>query len=475
MQLLTGLHSGCFDPVAPKTFEVFCMSAMHVRGTVLMCLDDKTSERSPVVGAGLWPATHSLQQKPIGQIRMEHASVPKVASAQAIADADLDDHDAPTDPTDEDLLGSGYGFSDDVANSSTKSQLLDEELGTQAIEAEKSSCIREAVHGKKKSARGDKKATEAIKSNKCNDVALLDDAVDLVRSMHANANVVLTSAELEEEAVLLLVRELQKQKSGTQPTLAGSGTTAGNAAEKADEVQQLLSNAPKRKQKYACFEDDSAFLQQVLKQPDFESASESGGDEMVADAATAQAADAARACESQDSIRLQRKTQKAMEMWSASVSATLRSILDRRQRMLRGLANNEEVSLLATRPSNMLAQEFSVDTEQASDAAVEIVCVKWTDPQNRKGRIVRVDAKNRVVWAPSHLFGKEVQSQIFSFNDYTDLLHASGAQSRKFKGQCRDAFPDDVVRFLAFCRLICSYANQEPRQQQRMGRFGELL
>ena len=269
MQLLTGLHSGCCDAVAPDTFEIFCLSAVHVEGRTLKCLD-LYDQSSP--GLSFASAESALQHEPISNIKMEVPSGRKAAPLDAIEDGDVEDHD---------LLRSGYGFSDDVASSNVEAQQMDDELGTEVVQKEQASRIRQALHGKQKP--GKQKQASAADA-RCDDVSLLDQAVELVREMHAASNITLTSAELEEEAVLMLVRQMEKDKekakklSGSSSQLHGpaSGFQHGEAAP-VDEVQQLFnthgSQRPGMKQKYACFEDDGAFLQEVLAQQEQDSSS----------------------------------------------------------------------------------------------------------------------------------------------------------------------------------------------------------
>ncbi|CAE7717143.1 unnamed protein product [Symbiodinium sp. CCMP2456] len=463
VELLTGLHSGCFDPVAPQTFEVFCMSAMHVDGARLMCLDEKSVNVGPAAGL---ISLSSTTASPLGQKAITHIKMEKVAKATAgpVAAAPEGIADA-AGPTDSDLLNSGYGFAEDVENSNAEAAKMDEELGTELIEAEKAARIRKAVSGKKKPG-AQLSGTAPSTGLQCTDVSLLDEAVQLVENMHSHHS--LSRDELEEEAVLMLVRAAQ-----AKPPASGQ----------ADEMQQLLVTTPERKrsqQQYACFEDDQSFLQHILGSgdQDAEDADAYGSDPEEAGASVAQpvAALAVTSEGASSPVKVEaaaecqlKKTKRAAALWAKSFSATLGSILDRSRRMQLGLGHNEEVSLLATRPCDMLAQAFSADGADTygQDSALEIVCVKWTDPVRREGRTVRIDAKSRVVWAPAQLFGKAVPTQSFPMDEYTDLLHASGAQSRRYKGNCRDGFPEHVIRFVAFCRLICSYANQAPRSVPR--------
>ena len=467
MELLTGLHSGCFDPVAPQTFEVFCMSAMHVDGARLMCLDEKSVNVGSAAGL---ISLSSTAASPLGQKAITYIKMEKVEKATAAPTAPLSEAVADAEgPTDIDLLNCGYGFAEDVENSNAEAAKMDEELGTKLIEADKAARIRKAVCGKKKP-DAQSSATAPSIGLQCTDVSLLDEAVQLVENMHSHH--ALSRDELEEEAVLMLVRAAQAK--ATKPPALGQ----------ADEMQQLLVTTPERKcnqQQYACFDDDQSFLQRILSSgdPDAEDAGASGSEPEEADASMAQSVTvlAVTSEVSSNPVKVEaapeqrqlKKTQRAATLWAKSFSATLASILDRSRRMQLGLGHNDEVSLLATRPRDMLAQAFSADgaSTYGQDSAIEIVCVKWTDPVRREGRTVRIDAKTRVVWAPAQLFGRPVPTQSFPMDEFTDLLHASGAQSRRYRGSCRDSFPEHVIRFVAFCRLICSYANQAPRSVSR--------
>ena len=125
----------------------------------------------------------------------------------------------------------------------------------------------------------------------------------------------------------------------------------------------------------------------------------------------------------------------AVRRWEMSVVATLNSLIDRSSRCARGIGYNDEVSLLVSLPPDLRPWNASPgDDEQG---ALELVCVKWTDVAKREGRQVRIDPQNRVVFAPSHMFGTAVPSQTFPLDSFADLLHASGAQSRRYKNQFR--------------------------------------
>ena len=448
MQLLTGLHAGCFHPVEPKTFEVFVLTAMHVRGNTLRCLDEASS---PGSGPGHFTFT--------SPDTLEHAvaSIQREEARAAASDPDPAIED--TKPLDEEeLLNTGYGFGEDVQNSTAEALDLDAELGASLIEAKTSSEIRAAMEGPKSS-----------QQTRCDDLGLIEEAVSLVRQTHADAGNVLTPDEIEEEAVLLIIRQLEKEKTSktrasaqaASASASASSSTAPRQPPPADEASDMLqrSRAPRHRQKYKCFENDDTFLLEVL--PQAEQQNDSDSEEMVAEAPP----DAAH----HGRERSKTRAAKAADRWTAAMVATLHSILDRHRRCQKGAGFQDEVSLLVTTPNDAtgtLSQALGADTntDDSSDS-LEVVCVRWTDPSMRMGRCTRIDSRNRVVWSPPFLFGREVPAQHFAHSRFSDLLHASGAQSRKFKSSCRDAFPEIVQRFLAFSRLAISYANHVSRKR----------
>ncbi|CAE7562245.1 unnamed protein product [Symbiodinium sp. CCMP2592] len=418
--LLRGCHGACFQEVDPSIYRVFRSCAVHDTDGGLACV------------------AQTVQRTADGLSRS--------MGAEALED----DIAAP-----DGAIPDGYTFGDgeDIAESKSHADALEQELDVAATAAEACETIRQAApsasDGTKKRKRH---VPEETKQIRCDDLQLLDDAAELVRSMHTSSSsgIALTQEEIEEEALLMLIRK-QNEKSA-----------ASSARGQDDELDVLVHASTARRstasgrRKSRCFEDDEAFLQQLLPEPATES--DAGSEASAADSGVVSAglADA----------RESRANRKAVETWEASVSSTLQSFADRDQRLARGAGHNDEVSLLVTipkdtRPAPAVAFTESGEGEDDDCEAFEVICVKWTDPSRRLGRTVRLDAKNRVVYAPPHLFGAAVPVHEFPLGRHEDLVHASGAQSRKYKGGMRDELPPEVQRLLLLTRMICSYANEE--------------
>ena len=464
LQLLNGLHGACHDERAPRTYEVFAMSALHVKGRQLRCLQDVASQDLRLCSANMF-----LGSTPVSLIqrRSQASTAAQLALLDAEEQGQADDDDVGV--ADADLLGSGYGFGEDVAESVAVSAALDTELGTSVVETSNTKLIQQAVS---------RQGNDAAETGPCNDIGLIEEAMELVKAMHANSNIVLTDAELEEEAVLLVIRQAQdkknEQKEKSETRRAGKrkrGATvasqAGQGTAEVDETEQLLARRASDKNQpaniYKCLENDAVFLGQILGE---EADSDPEADAEDKTAANDAAGPAANDCKIS---RAKHSLPKSFLSWEKSLVSTLDSWLDRARRCALGIGHQDEVSFLVSVPVEWrpLGMRDARD-EAEGDSALELICVRWTDVRKREGRQARVDSQNRVVYAPSHVFGTAVASQSFSRDMYSDVLHACGAQSRRYKGGLRDTLPPAVVRFLAFARLLCSYANRVPRPASHM-------
>ena len=334
--------------------------------------------------------------------------------------------DERNDDDDQGLLVSGYGFSDDVAESGKLAAEMDLELGTSAIEAANLSDIR-----KNQSA-----AEEAVSAD------TLDDAIAAVQEMHAKSNVVLTPAELEEEAILLVIRERMASGGGKEPAKKAPRSSSSTSRHT---TQKQRSTASKKD--YRCFEDDNLFLHRLITEPSVKDDNEDAAARVGVSASSAE-------------------QPRPYVAWKTSVKATLDAVVDRRRRCSCGLGHNDEVSFLVSIPPEPAVDLGGATSELDRDGSCELFCVRWTDTSKRLGRSCRVDAQDRVVWSPGHMFGVAVASQEWPLGKYADLIHASGAQSRKFRGNLRDTLPDSVKRFLAFARLLMTRINNDPWMQE---------
>ena len=101
MHLLNGLRGPCHDPTAPKTYEVFTMSAVHVSGSQIKCIQDDAGQ-----GLRLCAANTLLAGSPAFFIQKGSDVKPAQLALEDMADADGDD--ALDASLDAELLGSGY-------------------------------------------------------------------------------------------------------------------------------------------------------------------------------------------------------------------------------------------------------------------------------------------------------------------------------------------------------------------------------
>ena len=272
LQLLGSLRADCFDSLLPKTFEVFTMSALHVRGTTLKCIKEVSDAT-----VGLESLHHALVQPPMAEIRKTDPPEPRrrietVPSLQNVEPQEEDGVAAEGDPEadagqDAELLSSGYGFGEDVMQSVEEAETFDDELGTAAVEAANAKRIQETVSKDAAGATGP-------------EVGLLDEAVDLVRQMHGTSS--LTAAELEEEALLLVIRQIEADKTAKRNLNKRKRAEDASVSSAAlDEVDQLLSSdaAARRTstKQFRCFQNDDTFFAEMFAGADAEEAEATDG------------------------------------------------------------------------------------------------------------------------------------------------------------------------------------------------------
>ena len=285
---------------------------------------------------------------------------------------------------------------------------------------------------------------------------IIDQVVNHLRETHGES-VVLTHEELEEEAVLLLIRKLNQgasydevvddlackivaeqsefepdpkssrnPPSSSQSSQVGqTGIPAGAKVVRADE-QALI--------RPFVFEDSDVGTSAASSAASGELDSTDDGDEI-------------NRGDAED--RLPRFVGK----WHAAFRSTAEALLYRADRNQLPLGHDDEVSLLLTLHGTDACDGF------------QLVFVKWVDAAKRTGRSVRIDRNFRVVYSPPVLFGKPVPEQSFPPNVYDCLINACAASSRKQKGTSgilRQQLPSQVIRFARFVGLHCAWTRREP-------------
>ena len=246
---------------------------------------------------------------------------------------------------------------------------------------------------------------------------------------HADSGVVLTSEELEEEAVLMLVRNFDKDKACFDDTEIQQ---AANRLE--TEASKSMAAAP-------------GVLFSASEDPSSED-SGGGGDACLGNTGESSAV-----------------VPKFLLIWKNSFNDTVSALKDQRRRSGLILGQNEEVSLVLFTPDSFLGSQQLVDNDESMPNHHQLTFVKWTDTSTLHGRPVRVDSGNRLVWSPNILFGKAIQSKQYSTRNHTILINACGAASKRYRGQggaLRDQLPGTVVRLAKFIGIACAYKDGEP-------------
>ena len=347
----------------------------------------------------------------------------------------------------------GYGFGEEEDNSTDQANKLMDELDDSDINKRNASAIA-GVTGKDRQA-----------SAQSNMLRALEHAKELVKANNNDrggsaVKVALTGAELEEEALLLLVRTRQEVASQSQsmppPKLQPNRDNI---------LAPGKAKAPARPARETKFERSQTDWDSVadclgreagVAQDDMESASDEDPI-AVAPGMSAVKSIAKTVGVGASGSSWEGQAESARRQWSAAVSQTWAAIKDARTRCLEDIGFNDELSLLARKPRGVPAGGGK--PEQPG----ELLFVKWVDVTERVGRLVRVDSDNRVVYCPASMFGRPVPTHVFMHDEYDYLVHAVGASSRKHKRWLRDELPSAVVRFRAFAQVLMTYANQELR------------
>ena len=384
------------------------------------------------------------------------ASCPE--SIQEETCVDVDDATIDAEITELADVEAGYGFGEEEDNSTDQANKLMDELDDSDINKRNASAIA-GVTGKDKQA-----------SAQSNMLRALEHAKELVKANNNDrggsaVKVALTGAELEEEALLLLVRTRQEVASQSQsmpPPKLQPGRDNILATGKAKAPER-----PARETKFERSQTDWDSVADCLgreagvAQDDMESASD---EDPIAVGAVAPGTSAAvRSIANTVGVGAsgssrEGQAESARRQWSAAMAQTWEAIKDARTRCLEDIGFNDELSLLARKPRGVPAGGGK--PEQPG----ELLFVKWVDVTETVGRLVRIDSDNRVVYCPASMFGRIVPTHVFMHDEHDYLVHAVGASSRKYKrqhGWLRDELPSAVVRFRAFAQVLMTYANQE--------------
>ena len=265
---------------------------------------------------------------------------------------------------------------------------------------------------------------------------LVVDAVVAELASKQSGPVVMTREELEEEAVLMLVRNytheggaldrdiVETVAAAESKLTSGGGGGGGGALFSASEP-----------------EDDDSSL---------------SDDEPVTRAT--QAPDHERDSTTRPDLA------KFILEWKTNFDATVSALRDYHERTSLPLGYQDEISLVMFSP-----QRQDTDRDIGGDAddlpkTHQLLFVRWQDTNIRTGRPVRIDKEHRVVWAPASLFGKPIPLETFAPPRHLCLVTACGAVSRRQrgnKGAMRDKLPTTIVRLARVVGLALAYTDGE--------------
>eukprot|EP00435_Cladocopium_sp_Y103_P053580 s278_g17.t1 len=368
-------------------------------------------------------------------------------------------------------LAAGYAFQDEMTDAQKEASNLDTELETQDISDSNRARIQKVIK------------TEAGK--KCQDVSILEQAVDIVRETHSKSDVCLTRSELEEEALLLLIQEFEKQqqqqssntaekptkrKPGVDVSINRDKESAGSSGGSQSrvsvdvEVQEILTSSTEisakqdQKIKYQCFQDNDVLVQVLMD----ESESRSAEAETQSDAIFSSSRFSRDKSFSSEKLEKKAPTiQKSVfDVWQEGVLKTLDSFVERNKLCGLPLGSNNDISALLSLPQDM--DDTNLQQHDELFDYYDVVLVHWTNVEKRQGRVIRLDSHNRVIYSAPYLFGKQNPSLAFDESKFCDLAISIGAQNRKQRGNfgnLRDAVSEAMSHFLTFSKFACMIAN----------------
>ena len=222
----------------------------------------------------------------------------------------------------------GYGFGDDEDESVQQADKLMTELGDIEINKRNSSAI--AGMGVGPEIQGGQAA-----SGSSGIMRALERAKDVLRASNSegsDVSVALTGSELEEEALLLLLRSQQEQRSPSETSASGTNCT-GSEADRGPSVAEHWDEGGLEE---ASSDDDEAGGRVA-----------SAASSAASSAATGSSAQAGATCSDRSTCS---RAQSARSRWAASMAETVAALRDVKTRGSMELGQNEELSLLARKP-----------------------------------------------------------------------------------------------------------------------------
>ena len=298
----------------------------------------------------------------------------------------------------------------------------------------------------------------------------LQQVKDDMFGLQGETSVGLTGADLEEEALLVLVRQ---HNTGTRDVGSGKDCKQNNETSKSKSISTSTANFL------------AEFEQFELESSSDESDVENNSKFNISDANSGlhDSPDEARNAVgttdnyAEDSANPEktkkRKIQvnivlKMVKLWATNVTNTVNAVVDaHRRNTTQGISNDGEVSIVLSKPADGAGPGSSA-------AVVEPLFVRWHNPDEFEGRVVRIDQQHRVVWSPSTLFGKPIPTRVFDSSSFDILVTAIGAKCLKISGSGRDILPSTMVRFIQFVNMVGISWNEDRDDHQTKRKVSEF-
>lgn len=243
---------------ADERYHLFSGYAVHKEGLTLSFIDGKESpQRAPVLDLVTGDSLMTIQKQ----------DIKKVNPKGAVCTGQVDDQAKP--PVDDDEVDAdamtGYAFDEDVVDSEKTGRAFDEELGSDVIASRDCATIKLATTTP---------ASSASARGSGVNLSLLDHVASDIKEQNGakESAIALTEAELEEEALLTVIRMRMQGalSSGSMPSCSEADEPMLAAVQRAAKDARSTKSGG-----YKCFESDNRFLEELLQDEDSDQQSES--------------------------------------------------------------------------------------------------------------------------------------------------------------------------------------------------------
>jgi len=275
--------------------------------------------------------------------------------------------------------------------------------------------------------------SRCLRSQNC-----VSELVTHLQESNSGTAVALTHEELEEEAILLLVKHFQEHGADSKADIEIHGAVGHAKDFEADDAEDFdLSGGSDQN-------DDG----------DSDRNSDSDG-------GAADDGDDGPEFGANDGPAAPLKFPKYLRRWKEAFDLSVEALGERVKRNQHPPGHNDEISLVMS-----VGNVTNDGGDGAEDAEVpSFFFVKWTNPEICEGRYVRIDNSFRVVYAPGTMFGKKVPAEKFQTRRFACSVNACGAASRRIKGASgtgRDELPRELVRFAQLTGTLVGRLTKDP-------------